>query len=133
LDLQEISSPHVTLFAPTKFAPTKYPTADGHWPMEALAGFAYGARRGTHLLVDHNQAIYNFALHTNFKPLCHNAVTLLSTPMLVILELAVDFLKAMSAIVVGTKDDSRCPEAYADLRSLTLRRIHLFDRDASPT
>jgi hypothetical protein len=126
LQLPRITSPRLTVSRPTT-----YPSADGHWPMGAVAGFAYGSRSHSHVSIDHNQGIYEAARNTEFRGLCNGRVPVLRTPMVSFLELALA-IKGLHAEVIDHAGQRGCETAYADLRSLTHEWLHPFERDASP-
>jgi hypothetical protein len=124
--LPRLTAPRLTITQPTTF-----PSADGHWPMGALAGFAYGVRRDPAPIIDHNQEIYEAARRTPYQSVCDGRVPLLDTPMVAYLELAVT-LRDLPSMRIGELGAQGCTEAYADLRSLTHEWLNPTERDASP-
>jgi hypothetical protein len=126
LQLPEITSPRITVSRATT-----YPSADGHWPMGAVAGFAYSARSHSQVSIDHNQDIYQAARSTEYRSSCNGRVPLLRTPMVAYLELALT-IEGLRAEVIDHAGQQGCETAYADLRSLTHEWLHPFEPDASP-
>jgi len=126
LRVPQLTSPRLTVTRATT-----YPSADGHWPMGAVAGFAYGARSESRVAIDHNQGIYEAAHSTEYRRLCGGRVPLLRTPMVSYLALAVT-IQGMDAEVIDQAGQQGCESAYADLRSLTHEWLHPFEPDGSP-
>ena len=101
--------------------PTRFPTGDGHMPAGAYLAFVYQVTKLNRLQIDHSQQIWLSASSVKYDP-CGASVPVLRTPMASLLQPAVRLHGQQPIEVLGPKS-AACAYAYADLRSLVLRRL----------
>ncbi len=107
-----LSQPRLTVANPTRF-----PTGDGAFPMDAYLGFAWQTLFEDHLRIDHNQKIWLAARSVRYRACNDGTVPLLITPMSDFLEFAIR-LQNKRPRPIDYLAESPCGWAYVDVRSI---------------
>jgi hypothetical protein len=112
-----LDMPSLRLIRPAILHPTEVPTADGHIPLGAYAGFVRHVATLDRFQIDHGQQIWLAAMAVHYH-LCDRFVPVLETPMASYIALAA-MLHGQQPQLAEAPSKLHCGFGYADLRSLT--------------